>query len=780
MAAGSGVLFSQRATIIVFLWALFATMSLVFMLGYEYHANYSMKHEDIVPRVRKAGESAVAQQRSPNRRQNDDDDNAVIHQSIHQDNKQNEIAPSRRQQPLRVCKDGKPFERLIYIKTHKTGSSTLTNIFHRFGVKHNLKMALPKDNIFYAWPHGSPARIVNSVDTTNMNIPPFHILASAHVRYVPSALESMVPNGKYVTILRNPLTHFASSWVHWHVWEHIEQQGGPKLSPIEFLRNMDKYGHYLKTTDRVLVMNSYTYDMGVDKPTPSKMQQLIKEMEAKFPVVLITEHMDESLLLLKRTLCWELSDIVYLSLKVTSHRAKAVAHEAEDLIEERNERLRKINWADLQLYQHFNKTLFERIAVEDGFDEELAELKAQVKWWSMKCHEFDKWDEDAHRVQIEEKDISADMKQCHYMWLDSKGFVKHLKRKAGHSPEDLECWATFPARKVANLVMDNDADDVVINMMAQWSASAGAGMMAVDDEVLMAKREQGLIYEPPQSVFRTPTSFMYAIPGMKYDRPYMDSFTPNLIFITTFRHPVQEFLEAWTKLGMTQRIQTAANDKTLGLVDFLKRPKHYLKLLSKPDFDVHYHLLDRTARRFGLPYPRPTLADDAYMMKHLWWFALILVAEHPDESMVMLRRTLCWKIDNVALYDQERWSKSTAYKLSDHVTDTMTEAEMEHAILLLNPYDHRIYRRANETLWGKIARQVSFQEELDQFRAKRQAWHDYCQAKSNADTKGLSAEETTKRERCYIRTLDRLDTFEYLRHRRGNTLTEQSLPPRKS
>jgi hypothetical protein len=46
--------------------------------------------------------------------------------------------------------------------------------------------------------------------------------------------------------------------------------------------------------------------------------------------------------------------------------------------------------------------------------------------------------------------------------------------------------------------------------------------------------------------------------------------------------------------------------------------------------------LDRTARRFGLPYPKHQPADDAYMMKHLWWFALIMIAEHPDESLVSL------------------------------------------------------------------------------------------------------------------------------------------------
>ena len=34
-------------------------------------------------------------------------------------------------------------KQIAFAKTHKTGSSTLQNIFFRFGVKHNLTFALP-------------------------------------------------------------------------------------------------------------------------------------------------------------------------------------------------------------------------------------------------------------------------------------------------------------------------------------------------------------------------------------------------------------------------------------------------------------------------------------------------------------------------------------------------------------------------------------------------------------------------------------------------------------
>ncbi|CBY07501.1 unnamed protein product [Oikopleura dioica] len=40
---------------------------------------------------------------------------------------------------------------VVFVKTHKTASSTLQNIFLRYGLKHDLKIALPKNsgNRFY-------------------------------------------------------------------------------------------------------------------------------------------------------------------------------------------------------------------------------------------------------------------------------------------------------------------------------------------------------------------------------------------------------------------------------------------------------------------------------------------------------------------------------------------------------------------------------------------------------------------------------------------------------
>ena len=51
-------------------------------------------------------------------------------------------------------------------------------------------------------------------------------------------------------------------------------------------------------------------------------QKHIDELAEKIDLVLITEYFDESLVLLKRELCWELDDVVYFKLNQRSKEYK--------------------------------------------------------------------------------------------------------------------------------------------------------------------------------------------------------------------------------------------------------------------------------------------------------------------------------------------------------------------------------------------------------------------------------------------------------------------------
>jgi len=80
---------------------------------------------------------------------------------------------------------------LVWIKTHKTGSSTMTNVFHRIVTRQAQSVAVPADNLFIGWPKAS--RMVTGVALTDGT--PFHFDAfgSGHSRYDRPTMELMVP-----------------------------------------------------------------------------------------------------------------------------------------------------------------------------------------------------------------------------------------------------------------------------------------------------------------------------------------------------------------------------------------------------------------------------------------------------------------------------------------------------------------------------------------------------------------------------------------------------------
>ena len=65
----------------------------------------------------------------------------------------------------------------------------------------------------------------------------------------------------------------------------------------------------------IIYLSGMTYDLGFDfmdlEPDPS-IRKFLRQLESEFSLVLITEYFDESLVMLKRIMCWQLDDILYI------------------------------------------------------------------------------------------------------------------------------------------------------------------------------------------------------------------------------------------------------------------------------------------------------------------------------------------------------------------------------------------------------------------------------------------------------------------------------------
>ncbi|KAM7437233.1 galactose-3-O-sulfotransferase 1 [Porites harrisoni] len=101
-----------------------------------------------------------------------------------------------------------PKKNVVFLKTHKTGSSTVTNILNRFGDKNNLVFVVPTQKYNrLGWPWLFHEDYMIHYNHTKPN------MLCSHARYNRAVLERVMPNDTvYVTILRDPVKHFESTF----------------------------------------------------------------------------------------------------------------------------------------------------------------------------------------------------------------------------------------------------------------------------------------------------------------------------------------------------------------------------------------------------------------------------------------------------------------------------------------------------------------------------------------------------------------------------------------
>ena len=132
-----------------------------------------------------------------------------------------------------------------------------------------------------------------------------------------------------------------------------------------------------------LLKNGMFFDLGLrtsEYEDEIAISSAIFELQKKFTLVLIYEYLDESLVLLKRKLCWEIDDVIYFSSLLPGNPARnfTVSNETKDAI-------KKWNKADFMLYDFFNATLWEDIRNEKNFSLELANFKARRRQIEIHC-----------------------------------------------------------------------------------------------------------------------------------------------------------------------------------------------------------------------------------------------------------------------------------------------------------------------------------------------------------------------------------------------------------
>ncbi|XP_069474192.1 galactose-3-O-sulfotransferase 2-like [Ambystoma mexicanum] len=273
-----------------------------------------------------------------------------------------------------------PHTNVMFLKTHKTASSTVMNIMYRFTEKYNLSIALPVDGMsLFHYPRPFQAKYVEGFLAKKPG--QLYNIICNHLTFNFSEVQKVVPNTTiYLSILRNPVSLLESSYSYFRFLPSFQKSKTLEeflASPQSFYNPNEPY--------HMLVKNTMWYDFGYDnnaEDTDSYIQSVLREIEQRFQLVLIAEYFDESMVLLKNTLCWDMEDVV--SFKLNSRSKDSI----QDLSEKSKEKAKEWCSLDWKLYQHFNRTFWRRIHEtigEENLEKELKLLRSKQEEFRDQC-----------------------------------------------------------------------------------------------------------------------------------------------------------------------------------------------------------------------------------------------------------------------------------------------------------------------------------------------------------------------------------------------------------
>lgn len=322
-----------------------------------------------------------------------------------------------------------PVEHVLFLKTHKAGSSTVTNILFRYGDARGLTFVLGSDTLI-GWPTRFRLGQAYAFDGTRPNF-----LAS-HTRFNKKTMNFLFPHeaSKYITIVRNPVKQFESVFNYMGIGKKFGFGGDPTESLKAFLKKGIEFRDIAKAGSSRLGRNPQSFDLGLDYKfyqDAKAVEDYIALLDKEFDLVMIADHFDESAVLLKRLLCWEFEDVLFTKTNERLDKERA-AGITDDIIEN----IKRWNKADMLLFEYFNRTLWNKIKMEgESFYEDLAKFRQMKADLKSQCFT----DQVSNQLVYGNKyvkgltlksDLSPELKQkCERMTRTENNYLAYLRKK---------------------------------------------------------------------------------------------------------------------------------------------------------------------------------------------------------------------------------------------------------------------------------------------------------------------------------------------------------------
>ncbi|XP_078660075.1 galactose-3-O-sulfotransferase 3-like [Branchiostoma floridae x Branchiostoma belcheri] len=193
-----------------------------------------------------------------------------------------------------------------------------------------------------------------------------------HTVYNRTRFHEILPKDTvYVTIIRKPLNHLKSAWTFYNYGKVFRINETLENSLARFLTNPGRYdkrcGHGIHYP-LCMTQNSISTDLGFPPEynknvslgsDPNEREKIsrafVQSIDNDFDLVMLTEYFDESLVLLKRLMCWTIPDILYI--KSTNIQRRKL----QDISPELKQKHKDWSYVDYALYDHFNKSFWKRV-----------------------------------------------------------------------------------------------------------------------------------------------------------------------------------------------------------------------------------------------------------------------------------------------------------------------------------------------------------------------------------------------------------------------------------
>ena len=303
-----------------------------------------------------------------------------------------------------------------FLKVHKAGSTTMQNMLFRFGLKRNLTFVIPKTGNQFG----------NSYTTLPVKEDGHYDIFAVHTNaFNKATFDKILPQDKVnIAIVREPLERMISAAYYYrNVWKVRYLMPVPKDNFIENLvDHPDKYEKLVFSHTKNAMGKDFGFKATTRESDIDEIQERLEFLDKEFRLVLVLERFDESLVLLKRYLGWQMSDIVHIP--TNTHQ-----HVIVNLTAKQKMKHKHTCFLDYAIYDFFSKLLDLKIKAEGpGFQDEVGYFRDVLQQLKAFCIQPGT---DIYKLIVKESEWNSEFQvsksECELMQIQEKTFIEQLR-----------------------------------------------------------------------------------------------------------------------------------------------------------------------------------------------------------------------------------------------------------------------------------------------------------------------------------------------------------------